>query len=454
MIWTASSDIKFYSWPANPEVFISYVPQDASQIINLSLSNDDRYILCITENGKCELLFFKDAAEVRLIHSFKSMEDISCAAFQKTTKRTIAIGNRQSQLALFDTKSKSISKLFQGIPSPLCFIEFNCNDQLLGAVCTNGTILIYDNSSGVDSGKLQQTFSVPGTSLPTDFKFHPTEPNVFAVSTNEGTVMVWDTYNGKKIYSAQTHSATVAGVTWVTNSDLIVTVGRDNKICLHDLNIKECIFRSNLQKPLSSVDVSPCGNYLATGTENGLMYIFDMRNLHQYVSMIRVHSGPVTKIRFDNQISCAPILDQPQEEINQPTTTQPTQEKKDFNLCKTKHSLSKILKENLYPMEGFPARSMPKTVTVDETFNISTFKDNILGSVQKQINNVRNQMLCHMNHLQNFIHTEFHKMEEQMDENWELFNIASYVAKTNIEDNSFDQARSTTDVTFNSDERT
>lgn len=78
-------------------------------------------------------------------------------------------------------------------------------------------------------------------------------------------------------------------------------MGYDHKVCIHDLIINECVFRSSLQNPLTAVDISPDGYSVAIGAEDGTIYIYDLRNLMQSIVTVKVHSSPITKLIFESK---------------------------------------------------------------------------------------------------------------------------------------------------------
>lgn len=441
MLLTASSDIKFHAWPINTDLDKIYRPPEQSKVVGLSLSSDDRYLTYVTSAGRADIINYKERDDIKFVHAITAINDVSCAAFQKTTKKNIALGTRESQLALYDTRNKVITRLFSCIPAPISYIDFNNDDLLLAVAIENGCVMLFDNGVGGDTTSAKSTYLLSRTCIPTGLRFHPTQPNILGACTDEGTVMMWDTTTSRKLFYAQTHSAPISGLGWAESSDLIVTVGADHKFCIHDLTIRECIFRSNLQRSLTAVDVSPDGTTVAIGAEDGLVHMYDLRNLLQPVAIFQAHSSAITKVLFENTIVDIPPCDEGPDPVCSKTRLQELS----FSVFKPKSNISKLLKDNYFLVEAYSSRSTPKTATVEDNFNISTFKNSILKTVQKETNHVRHQMLCQMNHLQNFIHNEFRKMEAQLDDKWEVLNIASYVAKSNIEETMYEDSRSRTE---------
>lgn len=89
---------------------------------------------------------------------------------QRTTKKNLAIGTNSAQVALYDTRSKAITKLFRGVPSAVNRVAFNCKDQLLGVACNNGTVVVYDSMVGSGNGRICGNYTISYTCSPTALK--------------------------------------------------------------------------------------------------------------------------------------------------------------------------------------------------------------------------------------------------------------------------------------------
>lgn len=67
---------------------------------------------------------------------------------------------------------------------------------------------------------------------------------------------------------------------------------------MHDLVMQECIFRSNLQVPLTAADFNQDGVTFALGTQDGKIYVYDVRQYVQPLSTMKAHSCAVGKVEF------------------------------------------------------------------------------------------------------------------------------------------------------------
>lgn len=102
----------------------------------------------------------------------------------------------------------------------------------------------------------------------------------------------------QKMFSSQTHTAEVTGLAYSQTSNLLLTAASDNKFCMHDLVVQECIFRSNLQVPLTAADFNQDGVTFALGTQDGRIYVYDVRQYVQPLSTLKAHTCAVGKVVF------------------------------------------------------------------------------------------------------------------------------------------------------------
>lgn len=165
---------------------------------------------------------------------------------------------------------------------------------------------------------------------------------------------------------------------------------------------------------------------MAIGADDGTVYGYDLRNLLQPITNFKLHSRAVTQVAFENvpQELSEFNVREGSSEIN--TCVEDIQNQKmSLNFFRSQSNISKLLKENK-PLKPTPT-SRPESANkvYEEPFSMKAFKDAIINTVQKETEEARDQMVIHMSNLQNFIHNEFHKMEIQMDDKWEVLNLAS-----------------------------
>lgn len=184
----------------------------------------------------------------------QSINDATSVSFQRTTKKCLGLGTACGQVALYDTKHRAITKLYTALSSVVKYIDFNCVDSCMGVACENGILTAYC----MLEDEVGETFKLPNSAEPTVMRFHPENCSCLAAATANGDVVLYDVAATRKTFFAQSHTSAVTGLAMALSGGALVSVGEDHKMCIYDLNINECLFRNNLQQPLSSVDMWYC----------------------------------------------------------------------------------------------------------------------------------------------------------------------------------------------------
>lgn len=229
---------------------------------------------------------------------------------------------------------------------------------------------------------------------------------------------MWDVNATKKFFFAHNHSAAVHGVTLSYCSDLAVTVGYDYKFCIHDLNIRECVFRSALNQPLTAVDMTADGVHLAIGTEDGQMFVYDIRNLLRPVVTWKPHNTTVTNILFEHP----PCDGQDIHRVLSRSTTL-----SDINVFKPEILKPTSFKNSNEKSPPFvdklcKGRVDSKKSEVDQ---IKEIKKEVVDMLQKYAQDLQSHLGSHMSNLLGFIDDELIKMEAQMKERWNMLTSAT-----------------------------
>ncbi|XP_018330885.1 protein NEDD1-like [Agrilus planipennis] len=296
MFVSAGTDLKFYSCPVDETEF-HYLPQSTSKITSLSWCRDNSYLVFLSQQAQPEIISLKSSQNIKKVHTITALKDVSSVVFQKTTKKSIGIGTSNGQIALYDTKNKAISKLYPSINSRITCVDFDQKDETMAVAGANGTINILQ----LAASKFLTFYKTTDNSAANIVKYHPMSKNILATATDGGGICIWDVSASQKLFSAQMHTKPVGGLALGRQNDLFISAGFDRKFCVHDLNIKECVFRGNLRQPLSAIDISTRDDYIVLGTDEGMIYIYDFRYLLQPLSNWKAHNVAVNKIAFANE---------------------------------------------------------------------------------------------------------------------------------------------------------
>ncbi|XP_022913868.2 protein NEDD1-like [Onthophagus taurus] len=414
MLMSSSVEIKLHSWPHVYEDIV-YTPAVLSKVISASFSNDNCYMVFVSEKAKPEIIFLKDAYDVKKIHTLAALDDVTSVCFQLKTKRIIGCGTCLGQVALYDTQRKTISKLFGNVPSSVKHVDFNVSDQHLAVSCSSGSVVLYDVIDGHCCGN----YIISDIVEPTSLKFHPREENILAAASEEGVIMLWDTNTANKTFSAQTHTAAIAGIAYgKIDHDVVVTVGEDNKFCVHDVGIKECVFRSSTQHGLSAVDVSPDGNTIAIGSNEGFIYMYDVRNLLHPITCWKAHSTKVTKLMFTRKTTKKKVLKKAfSEQTKKVVSSQ-------LEISKSNQKIPEpAIRKNSTGVQPEPENMMMspriRTDYIDKNNFLKNIKIELMDSLKKDAEELNNHLKEHIVNLESYIENEFIKMDVQMTQKFE-----------------------------------
>lgn len=417
---SAAAELKFHFWPKVEEDIV-YKPPVLSRVTSASWSKDNSYLTYLSEKAKPEIISLKDPNNIKLVHTVAAINDVSSVIFQRTTKKCIALGTQSGQVAMYDTKSKTINKLFGNVPSSVRHMDFNLGDEHLAVACVTGNAVLYDVANGHVCGN----YVISETVEPTALRFHPNSANILAAASEEGTIMIWDTATANKTYFSQTHTSPISGIAFGKHdNDVLVSVGEDNKFCIHDLNTRECIFRSSTQHPLSAVDVSSDGTTLAIGSQEGIIYIYDMRNFLQPIIQWKGHNSKISKLVFQHST---------RDINNHSFDTTSVSDLITRSLCEGQHLRGKSMDhddkgtatDTSSKLSITSNKSSEKGGEDAENEFLKKLKGEIISNIRKNAQQLNGQLKMQMRNLEGFIHNEFHKMDLQMDEKWELLNLAS-----------------------------
>jgi len=135
-----------------------------------------------------------------------------------------------------------------------------------------------------------------------DALFHP-EKDIIVTCSQDKTARIWRASDAAALnytpaHVVKTHQDDVTGITLHSTGDYFVTASRDRTWAFHDLETGAPIVRATLDgKGCSSVQFHPDGLILATGTEDSLVRIWDIK-LQQNVASFEGHEGQVVDLAF------------------------------------------------------------------------------------------------------------------------------------------------------------
>jgi WD40 repeat protein/transcriptional regulator with XRE-family HTH domain len=194
---------------------------------------------------------------------------------------------------------------------PVLFIDYNPDGTRLASAGTDGTAKVWD----VGTGEILLTLSGHSDVI-IDVAFSP-NGKYLATSSQDKTARLWDLESGKELLTLTGYKGFVNYVDFSPDGDLLAAGGGDGTVKLWDVTqlLREDLDASTDTTGWELVTLqggggshngssfSPDGKLLATGTESGLVRVWDVAASlaaasGQELLTLRGHAGPVTITDF------------------------------------------------------------------------------------------------------------------------------------------------------------
>ncbi|CAG9821680.1 unnamed protein product [Phaedon cochleariae] len=294
LVASASTTIKFHEFPSG-NVIHNYQPGSKVEgpIRSISWSKDGNWLVLVPHSGVTEIVSVKD--QLKLLKTISDIDEPTCAVFQNSTKRNIALGTKNGLVVIYDVKSHSTKKRFPRASSQITHLSFTSKDTHCVAGCKNGDVMVYSNITNSPPCNLR----VPKSGSINCLKTSQVKRSIVLGGSNEGMVVVWDINTSKAKFTAEAHKAPVNSVAFSpVNSDLILTAGQDRQFCFYDIVDHKCIASVPVDNSVTAVDFSPDGTHFVTAFQNGRAYVYDSRNINDPVHSFQAHTSSVKHLAF------------------------------------------------------------------------------------------------------------------------------------------------------------
>jgi len=131
---------------------------------------------------------------------------------------------------------------------------------------------------------------------PTSVKFCSSESDVLAVGTDEGSLYLLDFVNNKKLITTPIHQARIGCIDWNSRCETLLATGsKDKTISLYDTRTGKAKLIENHYHygEICGLKWNPNGFELATGGNDNLINIWDIRNIQKPKNTISEHTAAV-----------------------------------------------------------------------------------------------------------------------------------------------------------------
>jgi len=134
----------------------------------------------------------------------------------------------------------------------------------------------------------------------TSVKFHPSK-DVVITGSSDSTIKIWNK-GGESYKAAHTitlHTQDIVGLSLHATNEYVVSASKDRTWAFHNIETGKPLLQVTEpdESPLTCVMLHPDGLILATGTEDNLVRVWDLKS-QKNVATFRGHKGPITDIKF------------------------------------------------------------------------------------------------------------------------------------------------------------
>lgn len=225
------------------------------------------------------------------------LKDTWSASFHRDGHRNIAIGTKSGNVMIWDTKNKTITKTF---PTPaqqssVNHISYNAKNTSLAATMQNGETVIYGLVSNIPVLTVKLSYSRSISAM----KFHHESRSMLGLATDEGHLVLRDiTTNKDRVFFENVHASPVSDFAYsLINKDVMLSCGYDKIMHVYDVRLQNVVSTIRTSQTLTSLALNP-DNQVSLGTKNGIVVIYDLRDLTNPFKVLKGHDEEVRKVAF------------------------------------------------------------------------------------------------------------------------------------------------------------
>lgn len=198
---------------------------------------------------------------------------------------------------IWDTKNKSITKTFPSPSQQSCVnhLSYNAKNTSLAATMQNGDTVIYGLVSNIPVLTVKLACSKSISAM----KFHHESRSLLGLATDEGHMVLRDiTTNKDKVFFENVHASPISDFVYsLINKDVVLSSGFDKIMNVYDVRLQNVVSTIRTSYTLTSIAIN-AENQVALGTKNGIVLIYDLRDLTSPLKVLKGHDEEVRKASF------------------------------------------------------------------------------------------------------------------------------------------------------------
>lgn len=285
-------DIKL--WDCNGFTRVKQFNPHTHSVSSICWSHDNSVLASASSGGDKIVLTYSDTTAYS--KDIAVGEGRTCVSFNSTSRFVIG-GGPDGIIHIWDLKTIKLKKSYKDHKGPLTSLQFNCDDTVIASASETGDIILYN----VVSGQCCSPLVTQKGQAVRQVQYSHFKKCLLGSVCDDGTVSLWDTNRNALSHAFSTaHSAPATGLAFSPiNEMLLMSVGLDKKIVCYDVHGKIAVQTMVAESPLTSVSLMHDGATLAVGSIRGKVYIYDLRKGSTPFKVIAAHKSSVKSMSFE-----------------------------------------------------------------------------------------------------------------------------------------------------------
>lgn len=265
---TGSQDGAAIVWEAETGNRLFTVTGHTGTVKALAFLEDDKTLISASSDGT--LRIWEIGTGNQQLIPIKHKRSIFCMALS-ADRKTVAIGGVGNEVHLWNADTKNFVATFKtGHPNYVDALAFSPDDKILASGSRDRKVELWDVANhqrlsildGYTDGIISMIFSADGKK--------------FASNSRDGTAHLWDLDTQKKTALRTAPDSGVNSLAFSPDSSLLLSACWDERIRLWDANTHQHIADSIVSPFAHHLEFSPDGKTVVTGTERGLILLWDV----------------------------------------------------------------------------------------------------------------------------------------------------------------------------------